>query len=73
MNFTQQMLDIQEKKLHVAVGHLGSYSALISYAIQALRGTTACSPEEVANSLEKRHEELTLEQDVAIFGKVKVA
>ena len=46
----------------IACGQLGTYGALIEYAIDALRGKTYSSLEEVASRIESRHQELIQEQ-----------
>jgi len=57
----------QEDKLNSACGFLGAYQSLLNYAIDALRGKTACTPEQVSDFIEKRHVELLKEQDQTIF------
>lgn len=59
----------QESKLTIAIGQLGSFDALLDYAISALKGKTACPPEQVADYLKNRSRELKLEQDTIIFGR----
>lgn len=59
----------QDRKLTTACGQLGAYESLLNYAIDALRGKTACQGEELAGFLEKRHIELLKEQYETIFER----
>jgi hypothetical protein len=68
-NIYETLYSQNEQRLTEAVKQLGSYDALIYYAVQALEGKTANSPEEVALILRRRNEELRNEQDTLIFNR----
>jgi hypothetical protein len=72
-NIYETLYEQNERKLTEAVKQLGSYDALIYYAVQALEGRTANSPEEVALILRKRNDELINDQDTLIFNRTKIA
>jgi hypothetical protein len=72
-NIYETLYEQNERKLTEAVKQLGSYDALIYYAVQALEGRTANSPEEVALILRKRNDELRNDQDTLIFNRTKIA
>lgn len=58
-----------EAKLSVATQQIGSFEALMDYALMALKGKTACPPNEVAEYISKRLAEIKIERDEKIFGK----
>jgi hypothetical protein len=68
-NIYETLYEQNERKLTEAVKQLGSYDALLYYAVQALEGRTANSPGEVALILRKRNEELRNDQDTLIFNR----
>lgn len=74
MDLNQRMNEITEQKLTTAVRQLGAFTALMDYAINALRGNSVSSNEDVARYLENRVNELTQESNKAIFNhKLEVA
>lgn len=72
-NIYETLYEQNERRLTEAVKQLGSYDALLYYAVQALEGKTANSHDEVAQILRKRNEELRNEQDNLIFNRTKTA
>jgi hypothetical protein len=72
-NIYETLYSQSEQKLIEAVKQLGSYDALIYYAVQALEGKTANSHGEVALILRKRNDELRNDQDNLIFNRTKIA
>lgn len=65
----EQIRDEQFEKHIIACRQLGAYGALLDYAIKALKGATATSPEGVAEYLEGKQVELINEQDVKLFKR----
>jgi hypothetical protein len=72
-NIYEQHFKKTESRLNLCCGQLGSYEALLNYAIEGLRGDTACKGEDLANFLEQRHKQLLEEQNEKIFERKIVA
>jgi hypothetical protein len=66
-----QSLRRSENHLRVAIGQLGSYESLVNYLIDSIRGRTACTPEHVADYVERRQNELVEEQYTVLFNRKK--
>lgn len=64
-----QSLRRNEEHLKLAIGQLGSYESLVNYLIDSIRGRTACTPEHVAQYVEKRQNELVNEQYTILFNR----
>lgn len=64
-----QSMRRNEEHLRVAIGQLGSYEALLNYLIDSIRGRTAATPEQAANYVENRQNELLDEQYEIIFNR----
>lgn len=58
-----------EDQLRVAIGQLGSYESLMNYLIDSVRGRTASTPEQVADYVENRQNELVNEQYTTFFNR----
>jgi hypothetical protein len=70
-NALLESLHRQEAKYSFAVSQLGSYQALLDYAISCLEGKTACSQSEVASYIARRHNEILTEQQIKLFNRQK--
>lgn len=70
-NALLESLNRQEAKYCFALSQLGSYQALLDYAISSLEGKTACSTTEVASYIAKRHNEILAEQQIKLFNRQK--
>jgi len=68
-NILLQSLRRNEEHLTLAIGQLGSYESLVNYLIDSIRGRTACTPEHVAEYVEKRQNELVDEQYKIFFNR----
>jgi hypothetical protein len=64
-----QSMRRNEEHLSLAIGQLGSYEALVNYLIDSVRGRTAATPEQVAEYVEKRQNELVDEQYKIFFNR----
>jgi hypothetical protein len=68
-DFLLESLRRNESQLSVAIGQLGSYESLMNYLIDSVRGRTAATPEQVADYVEGRQNELVDEQYTTIFNR----
>ena len=68
-DFLLESIRRNDLKLTTAVGQLGSYECLVNYLIDSIRGRTAATPEETANYVENRQNELLEEQYKNIFNR----
>jgi hypothetical protein len=64
-----QSMRRNDEHLSVAIGQLGSYESLVNYLIDSIRGRTAATPEQVAEYVEKRQNELVDEQYKIFFNR----
>ena len=70
-NILLQSLRRNEEHLTLAIGQLGSYESLVNYLIDSIRGRTASTPEQVADYVEQRQNELVNEQYTILFNRKK--
>lgn len=68
-DFLLESLRRNESQLSVAIGQLGSYESLMNYLIDSVRGRTAATPEQVADYVEGRQNELVDEQYIILFNR----
>lgn len=80
-NFTPTFMDDillqsmrrNEEHLSLAIGQLGSYESLVNYLIDSIRGRTAATPEQVAEYVENRQNELVNEQYTKLFNRPRIS
>jgi len=68
-DFLLKSLRRNEDHLSLAIGQLGSYESLMNYLIDSVRGRTASTPEQVADYVESRQNELVNEQYTILFNR----
>lgn len=68
-DFLLKSLRRNEDHLSLAIGQLGSYESLMNYLIDSVRGRTAATPEQVADYVESRQNELVNEQYTILFNR----